>query len=77
MDVELALSNLESDNMNPYKEAWMVHAGMIHPRKRQVSVARGKQHNIVKEYVIPTILMKIPYVSTAYTIYSVVDWILD
>lgn len=31
---ELALSNLESDYMNPYKEAWMVHAGMINEHKR-------------------------------------------
>jgi len=55
----------------------MVHAGMIHPSKTQIPVARQNQENLVKDYVIPTIMMSIPYVRTAYTIYSVVDWLLD
>ena len=29
--------------MNPYKEAWMVHAGKIHPHRKQQPVVKNKQ----------------------------------
>ena len=64
--------------MNPYKEAWMVHAGMISAHhSNDIFRVANQQENLVKDYVIPTIMMNIPYVRTAYTIYSVVDWLLD
>jgi hypothetical protein len=69
------------ENMNQHKEAWMHHAGMVRPNNRYESPRHDSDHNekenLITEYVIPTILVGIPYVNVVYAAYSLWEAFFD